>query len=352
MAPDTLRIIDANLNRAREALRVVEDYARFSLDSAALAEPLKALRHDLAAATNTVAEVAILYRDTAGDVGTDLSTPSERRREDLASAVTAAGKRFGEAARVIEELLKIGDPDAAGRVEALRYRFYDLESRIALTLRPAELFARVRIYVLITEAFCRAHWLATAEQAVAGGADVLQLREPGMPAGELLARARRLRELCREAGGLLIINDRPDIALIASADGVHVGQGDLPADAVRRLVGPRMLVGVSTHTLEQVRQARLAGADYVGVGPVFASSSKPRPEMEGRLPGLQFARDAAGLAALPTVAIAGISPGNAKKVWETGVRALAVGSAVTQNPDPARVVRELRTGIPGHVPAS
>ena len=339
---DELRILDANLNRAREALRVVEDYARFALDDTALTRDLKTLRHDLAAATAAFAQHAILARDTPADVGTTLSTPSEGHRPDLAAAVVAAGKRFGEAARVIEELLKISDAGAAAVVEQVRYRVYELERRLALTLRPADLFGRVRIYVLITESACRGDWFATAEQAIAGGAEAVQLREPGLPGGELLARARRLRELCRARETLLIINDRPDIALLSGADGVHVGQTDIPAAEARKLLGSRKILGVSTHTIEQVKQARLDGADYVGVGPIYHSTTKPRADMAGRLPGLAFARAAAELEILPTVAIAGISAANAREVWETGVSALAVASAVTMSDDPATAVRALQ----------
>lgn len=341
MTPHELRILDANLNRAREALRVVEDYARFALDDADLCGRLKSLRHHLAAAAALHGEHALLLRDTPRDVGAAISTDSERRRGDLSGVVIAAGKRFGEAVRVIEELLKIEDADAALAVERVRYGFYEIERRIGLTLRPADAFARVRIYVIITEAFCRAGWLATAEHAIAGGAEAIQLREPAMTAGELLARARQLRELCHATGTLLIINDRPDVAILAGADGVHAGQSDLPAEEVRKLVGPRMLLGVSTHTIEQVKAARLAGADYVGVGPVFASKTKPRPEMAGALPGLPFARAAAALGILPTVAIAGINLDNAKPAWKTGVSAIAVASAVTMSDAPAQVVREL-----------
>src|SRR5690606_5554926 len=136
--------------------------------------------------------------------------------------------RFGEAVRVIEELLKVADPAAAERIEQVRYAFYDIEHQLAFTLRAAGAFVAVRVYVLVTEAVCRRDWLATAELALTGGADMLQLREPGLPSGELLARAMKLNSLCKEAGVPLIINDRPDIALLSGAAGVHVGQTDLP----------------------------------------------------------------------------------------------------------------------------
>ncbi len=341
MTRDALRILDANLNRAREALRMVEDYARFALDDPHISGQIKTLRHDLAAATAVLAQKAILHRDTPGDVGTAISTPAGADRQDLAATVVAAGKRFGEAARVIEELLKITDTAAARSVEQVRYAFYNIEARVALTLRPASTIHRPCIYVLITGSACRNHWFDTARQAIAGGTSLIQLREPELPPAELLGRARRLRELCHDHGVLLIVNDRPDIAIAAGADGVHVGQTDVPAADVRRLVGSRTILGVSTHNIEQLRQAKLAGADYAGVGPIFASSTKPRPEMANGLPGLPFAQAAAASGLLPTFAIAGITMANAAQVWRSGVTGLAVASAVTMSENPAAAVRDL-----------
>src|SRR4051812_47242355 len=155
-----LRILDANFNRAREALRVVEDYARFVLNDDGICGSLKQLRHDLATATGELVGEAVLHRDTPGDVGTTTKTASEQSREDLNHVVTAAGKRLGEALRTIEEYLKTVDPSRAAQVESIRYRFYELERQIAVTLRPvACVFASVRLYVLITESLCAQNWL-------------------------------------------------------------------------------------------------------------------------------------------------------------------------------------------------
>lgn len=336
--PAVLRILDANANRAREALRVLEDYARFALNDDALSGQLKHVRHDLASATAPLLPQAILHRDTPGDVGTDNKTPSETRRQDLAAVVIAAGKRLGEALRVIEELLKTEDPAKASAVEALRYRFYDLEQRLARTLRPPQRFAGVRLYVLITEALCQRPWLETAEQAILGGADCLQLREKQLESGQLLRRAQRLVQLCRQHGVLCIINDRPDIALLSGADGVHVGQDDLPAASVRSLIGPDLLLGVSTQRLEQARQALLDGADYLGVGPIFPSTTKTRDI----LPGPAYARQVASSIPLPAVAIAGITADNLDQVLATGIGAIAVTAAVVAAPDPQSAARRLK----------
>jgi thiamine-phosphate pyrophosphorylase len=346
MNPAVLRILDANCNRAREALRVIEDYARFVLNDDVFCAELKQLRHDLAHSTGSFLADAILFRDTPGDVGTATKTPAELSRQDIAHVVTAAGKRLGEALRTIEEYLKTTDPAAAAKVESIRYRFYHTEQQLSQTLRPPACgFAMVRLYVLITESLCKRFWLDAAEQAILGGADCLQLREKTLDSGELLLRARQLVELCRRHKVISIINDRPDIAMLSGADGVHVGQGDLPAVEARKLLGREKIIGVSTHNLDQARQAVRDGADYIGVGPVFRSSTKPRDF----LPGLDFGKQiAAENLPIPAVAIAGITLQNADEVLKTGIQAVAVSAAIIAEKEPqaaaARFKEKMKRG--------
>lgn len=340
-----LRLLDANANRAREALRVLEDYARFVLDSAELCGGLKAIRHELRATLDPILPEAILHRDTPHDVGVAVKTPAELARADLADVVTAAGKRLGEALRAIEEYLKTIDPAAAARVESLRYAAYELERRLALTLRPAACdFSGARLYVLITESICKRPWLEAAESALRGGADCLQLREKSLDSGDSLNRARQLVALCRRFGVPCIINDRPDIAVLAGADGVHVGQEDLPAAEARKIVGHRRIVGVSTHRLEQAKQAVLDGADYIGVGPFFRSSTKPRDFVAGP----EYARQVAEQIKLPAVAIAGITAENVDEVLATGIHAVAVSAAVIGQEDVEAAARKLKGKLERH----
>jgi thiamine-phosphate pyrophosphorylase len=330
-----LRLLDANANRAREGLRVMEDYARFVIDDQQLSASLKQIRHDLAGILGPVLAEAIFHRDTPGDVGVGNKATSELRREDLGEVVVAAGKRLGEALRSIEEYLKTLTPSDAARIEQLRYRFYDIEQRLARTLRVSNRFTEVRLYVLITERSCRRPWLEVAEEVLRGGADCLQLREKDLDSGELLRRARQLVALCRRHDKLCIINDRPDIAILSDADGVHIGQDDLPAIEVRKLIGRQKIVGVSTHQIEQARRALLDGADYIGVGPMFPSATKSRDFIAG----LVYARQVASAIPLPAVAISGITAENVNEVLATGIRAIAVTAAVlgADNPREAAV---------------
>lgn len=339
MSPGILRILDANFNRAREAMRAMEDYARFVLNDNRTSAAIKQLRHDLAAATSSLATAAILHRDTPGDVGTATKVTGELARDDAGQVVTAAGKRLTEALRTIEEYVKTVDSECASKIEAIRYRAYDLEQQLALTIRPAACsFASARLYVLLTESLCSKPWLEVAQAVLDGGADCIQLREKQLDGAELLSRAQQLVELCHRRGVLCIINDRPDIAMLSRADGVHVGQEDLPAREARKLLGPEKIVGVSTHSIEQARQAVLDGADYIGAGPVFRSSSKPRDI----LPGLDYARQVAGEIHIPAVAIAGITLENVDEVMASGIRAVAVSSAVIGADDPQAAARAFK----------
>ncbi len=327
-----VRLLDAGFNRAREAARVLEDVARFLLDDAGLTATAKDLRHRLTAAALglPVAGQFSLQRDTPGDVGTAMTAPAERRRADSIDVVNAAFGRLSEAMRTLEEYSKVLDPAAAAQFKQIRYDAYTLHTRLARRMRPKSGLAKVRLYVLVTAGLCRGDWMATAEAALAGGADCLQLREKDLSDGQLLERARALADLCHRHDALLIVNDRPDIAVLAGADGVHVGQDDLPVEAVRRIVGPDLVIGKSTHTLEQALAAAREDPDYIAVGPMFPSVTKPQDHIAG----LETLRQVAGQVTIPLVAIGGITPENCPDVLAAGAQAVAICHAVIAQPDP------------------
>jgi thiamine-phosphate pyrophosphorylase len=173
---------------------------------------------------------------------------------------------------------------------------------------------------------------------LAGGARLLQLRLKGVPSRGLLEAARALAPLARAAGALFIVNDRADVARAVGADGVHLGQEDLPVSAARRLLGPDRLIGVSTHDLEEARAAEAAGADYIGVGPVYATTSKANP-LAPR--GLALVRAVRGAVGRPIVAIGGITPATVMEVIAAGADAVAMIGAIARTVDPRREVAEL-----------
>jgi thiamine-phosphate pyrophosphorylase len=168
---------------------------------------------------------------------------------------------------------------------------------------------------------------------------MVQLREKDAPAREFYAMARALRRITQERGVPLVINDRLDIALAVGAQGLHIGQSDLPLAAARRIVGGRLFIGVSAGAVEEARAAEAGGADYLGAGPVFPTRSKA---------GAGEAIGIAGLAAIcsavriPVAAIGGIGPQNAEAVWEAGAAGLAVISAILSQPDVKAAAEQLR----------
>jgi thiamine-phosphate pyrophosphorylase len=341
-AVDAARILDANANRAREALRVIEDFCRFSLNDALLSSELKKLRHELAEALADLSPMPLLEaRDTQGDVGTGITTPSEETRHSLAAVVQANFKRTQEALRSLEEYGKLRSPDFGRRLEALRYRVYTLERTLLLGSTARQRLADARLYVLVNGSLCTASVEWTIQEAAAGGAQVFQLREKNLSDRELLERARNVRRWTRRAGVLFILNDRPDIARLAEADGVHIGQNELSVKDVRRIAGPHMLIGVSTHNGAQLRQAILDGASYVGVGPVFPSATKEFAELAG----LDFVRQAAAETSLPAFAIGGIGPENVDQVVAAGLRRVAVSHAICTADEPRLVAAALRQAV-------
>lgn len=194
-----------------------------------------------------------------------------------------------------------------------------------------------RLYLLLTPSQCRAALDWTIFEAAAGGVGMVQLRAKELADRALLDLARKVRRWTAEAGVLFIMNDRPDLALLADADGVHVGQEELPVAEVRRLIGPERLIGVSTHSLEQVVQAQRAGADYLGVGPTFPSKTKEFASLAG----LELVRQASSVASVPAFVIGGIDVETVAAAVAAGARRVAVSQAICCAADPRRTAAEL-----------
>jgi thiamine-phosphate pyrophosphorylase len=182
------------------------------------------------------------------------------------------------------------------------------------------------------------------EAAIAGGVDAVQLREKHTSARDRLDVGRRVRELTREAGVDFLVNDRVDLALALEADGVHLGDDDLPVEVARDLLGPEAVVGRSVSTVAGAREAEAAGADYLGVGSVFGTDSKETNEEESRigLPRLEAVADAVEI---PVVAIGGVTAENAPDAVRAGARGVAVITAITAAADPERATRDLAAAV-------
>ncbi len=322
---DVLRMFDAAANRASEGLRVAEDYLRFGLDDAHLTSLAKQLRHDLTTALSVVPEgERHRARNTLGDLGTAISTPTEQTRSSLQQLATANFKRAQQALRTLEETAKTFDPALSARLEQIRYRTYTLEKAALITISSLARLKDARLYVLVDGGSDAQQFAARIARLLAAGVHLIQLRDKRLTDRHLLERARLLRRLTKATPTLMIVNDRPDIAALSGADGVHLGQDELTVQDARAIVGPDALVGVSTHDMPQARQAVLQGADYLGVGPIFPSGTKTFAEF----PGLEFARAVSAEICLPAFAIGGIHLGNLPELLATGIRRVAVSGAI------------------------
>ncbi len=341
------RLLDAAANRAREALRVIEDYTRFVLNDEFLSRELKLIRHALAEGmTSFAGESLLAARDTEGDVGTTVSTVAEYQRSGTSAVLTAAFKRLQEALRSLEEYSKVFDGELGRRFETQRYRAYTLEKAVLRTQFNRRRLADQRVYLLVTEALCPLGSGRVIHEALAAGVRMIQVREKDMSDRQLIAHCRDVRKWTRQQAALLIINDRPDIAAMVEADGVHVGQDECTVADARMIVGPERLIGVSTHSIEQARQAVLDGADYLGVGPTFPTATKSFSEF----PGLAFVNQVAREIALPWFAIGGISLENMDDVSIAGAQRVAISSGICSAINPGNAAEQYLSAMGGTLP--
>ena len=341
------RLLDANLDRAREGLRVLEDWARFGLNRADLVARCKDLRQRLGQCHRDRYRAARL---TAADVAAGMEHAAQGERRGPEAVLRANAARVQEALRVLEEFGRERDPELAAAAAACRYVLYDLDTDLWRAGQGADArrcrLAACHLY-LITRPMVGLE--AMVEGALAAGVRLVQYRakeaddDGGPPLNDRrrLQEARVLRALCDRHGALLIINDRIDLALAVAADGVHLGQGDLPPSLARRLLGPDRLIGRSTHQLSQLQQAIRDGCDYVGIGPVHATPSKP-----GREPvGLEYVSQAMASSPIPCFAIGGIGPDEVAAVRAAGANRVAVVRAISAAADPQAAAAALLASL-------
>ncbi|MGO0123501.1 thiamine phosphate synthase [Desulfothermobacter acidiphilus] len=339
------RIVDANRNRLREGLRVLEDLARFVLQERRWAEEARSFRHVLAEADQTTQNCCLASRDVDSDWGKEYR-PSPY--SSLEALVRANCRRVQEAARVLEECSRLCCPEQEEGFRRVRFWAYAAEKYLVPSAARSDRRRRCqvwRLYVIVGSEYTGGRAVEeVVRAAIAGGAEAIQLREKQLPTRDAYHLACRLRHLTREAGVDLIINDRVDLALAVEADGVHLGAEDLPLDAARRLLGHRYLLGATAHTLAEARAAQAAGADYLGVGPVFFSPTKPE-----LIPGgLELLREVAAQVEVPVVAIGGITVDNVGQVLAVpGVRCVAVVRSVLGALDVAKAAAELKRVMEG-----
>ncbi|GAB5403913.1 MAG: thiamine phosphate synthase [Aureliella sp.] len=343
---EALRLIDVNANRAAEGIRTVEDIARLVFENQVASRMLKELRHELGSITQAIPQMERLAaRDTQSDAGTKTTLPSESSRGDLTNVISAACERTTQSLRCLEEFSKLLPAEIQASTESpfkrLRYRAYDVLADVQQMLARPKLDDAAQLYLLIDCEQALPQFTSYVKQLAKAGVDILQIRDKHADGAKLLAYARAAREELVDTSCKLIINDRVDIALAAQADGVHVGQDDLPIREVRRLVPGSMLVGISTHDIEQARTAQTDGADYIGCGPTFRSQTKSFSDF----PGTRFLHEVANEISVPAFAIGGIGAVNLSEVLETGCRRIAVSNVIHSADVPVDRARQLKSTL-------
>ncbi len=328
--PAVYRILDANLDRSREGLRIIEEWCRFGLNNAQLVGECKYLRQELAHWHTAELRAA---RDTPGDPGTELTHPQEEQRSSIGALLQANFCRVQEAMRVLEEYGKLYHPDMGRALKQMRYRVYTLETSL-MGYQRHQLLWRSHLYLVTAPA---ENLLPQVEAALKAGLSLVQYREKTADDYIRVERATKLRELCHTYGALFIVNDRVDLALAVDADGVHLGQQDMPIAMARQLLGHQRLIGRSTTNPEEMQKAIAEGADYIGVGPVYETPTKANKPAAG----LQYVTYAAQHSSIPWFAIGGIDTNNINDVIAAGAERVAVVRAIIQAEQPTLVTQYL-----------
>lgn len=339
------RILDANLNRATEASRILEEIARFLIEDKDLSEKLKNIRHKLNSMQEENYEKYLQSRDTENDIGVDIKNSTQRI--NIANIFKANIKRLQQALRTLAEY-SVENAKQAETFEKLRYSSYTLEKimwdKLKEKYNQLKLADKKLYLVTNSDQFdSDDEFLDAVASALEGGVDILQLREKNMPAKKIIELGRKIKQLCLQFDTTFIVNDRIDIAALIEADGVHLGQDDLSVAEAREILGTNAIVGVSTHAPEQALQAVADGADYIGVGPVFATPTK-----QGRIPvGLEYVKWTSQNIEIPAFAIGGIDAENFQEVIDAGATRIAVVRAIINAASPKAAAEKFFGGLEG-----
>lgn len=331
------RILDANLDRGREGIRVIEEWCRLGLENGELSQKCKNLRQELGKWHSPQIRGG---RDTAQDPGTELSHPREQERSSLGNILDSNFARVQEALRVLEEYSKLYDLEMSAQMKSLRYGVYELQSALTVTDRLAIL--KNNFLYLVT--MPHPNLCEIVEDCLQGGLKIVQFRQKEGTDREKIAQAQELCKLCRRYGALFLVNDRVDIALLVGADGVHLGQTDMDGRQARQILGKEAIIGISSTSPAELSYALEQQPDYVGVGPVFATPTKPGKAAikDSYLP------HAVVHCPIPWFAIGGIDIDNLEEVISLGARRVALVRALVNAPDPKATTMGMLARLQGN----
>lgn len=332
--PAVYRILDANLDRAREGLRIVEEWCRFGLNHASFTAECKDLRQELARWHSPEIWAA---RDTPNDAGTELTHAQETQRLNVAQLLRVNFCRIQEALRVLEEYGKLYSVEMAAACKHLRYRVYTLESQLIGQQRQQKL-RRSRLYLVTSPV---ENLVSVVEAALQGGVSLVQYRDKQVDDLTRIRTAEKLKHLCHHYDALFIVNDRVDLALAVEADGVHLGQQDVPVAFARQVLGSQRLIGRSTTNPDEMKRAIEEGVDYIGVGPVYETPTKAGKAAAG----LEYVRYALDHAPMPWFAIGGINANNLDQVVAAGAERVAIVRAIMDADNPTSVAQSIASQL-------
>ena len=340
------RIIDANINRISEGIRVLEDLSRFYFNEYSLTNELKQLRHLVRKSILEieVSKKLIDFRDSQNDIGLNISQESRLDdKNDIQEIISGNSKRIQEGLRVVEENLKIiGFFELSKKYESFRYLFYDMEKRFHKILQRSKRknINNKDIYCILCEELSNGKSnIEVVKILIDSGIEIIQYREKEKSMLEKYNQCLEIRKLTKESGAIFIVNDHVDLAKAVNADGVHIGQDDLPIEVVREFVGDEMIIGLSTHSIAQAKEAVKRGADYIGVGPIFKTDTKK----DVCAPvGFEYLDFVVNNIDLPFVAIGGIKQGNILDIINHGAKTVAMVSEIVCAKDISKKIKNIR----------
>ncbi len=344
------RILDANINRASEGLRVLEDLARFYFDDLHFSKRLKELRHNIRKNLMDMMPMLLEGRNSATDVGVRVSMELQIDKKASVTELSAANfKRIQEALRTIEENLKVmGKYELSKLYEGYRFIAYGIEKEYFKVMSKREKLKKLDtgLYCITSEEHSKGRSnIEVVERMIKAGVKVLKYREKDKKLSEKYYECLKIREMTEKAGVTFIVNDNVDIAMLVKADGVHIGQDDIPVEKVRKLVGEEMIIGLSTHSPEQAEEAVRRGADYIGVGPLYKTYTK-KDVCEPV--GLGYLDYVVKNIKIPFVAIGGIKEHNMGEVLSHGAGCIAMVTEIVGADDIeekiARIKSKFREG--------
>ncbi len=329
-------LLDANFGRLNEGLRVLEDIARFILRDLKITKKLKLLRHSF---SKKASFFNLQFLNSRGkDIGAKMILKEEKERKDISDLVLANSKRCQEAIRVLEEHFKLFDRKSSVFFQASRFLLYEIEKEIYGKVSKKEKLKKLfPLYLIFDSQYFGKEPLETLKKVISGGITAIQYRDKINPKNKVLRFALRFKKICQQNEVLFLINDFLDITLSVEADGLHLGQEDLPLGSAKKILPFDKIIGISTHNLREAKKTEKEGVDYISVGAVFPTSTKK----DVVLINLSEIKKIKKQVSLPLIAIGGINENNLKEVLESGVKGIAISKAIMKAKDPKKKTKEI-----------